>query len=145
MGKYEPLANFLGNFQGESWDASFSEIERILGFKLPPSAHEHRAWWANQFGGHHSQAKGWIEAGWVTKEIDQRRGRVRFERRVRKSQSKNDDVWLRAELMTGITDRDELHRAAVNALIEREAARALIALGGSMPDLIVPERERPQP
>lgn len=144
MGKYEPLANFLGSFQGESWEASSDDIEKILGFKLPPSAHEHRAWWANQFKGHHSQAKRWIEAGWVTKEIDQRRGRVRFERRRRGLATVSDDIWRRAELMTGITDRDQLQRAAVNALIQREAARALVALGGTMPDLLIPDRERPQ-
>lgn len=144
MGKYEPLANFLKDFDGKSWDASFAEIESVLGFKLPPSAHAHRAWWANQFKGHHSQAKGWIEAGWVTSDIDQRRGRVRFERRSSGFRKSNDDIWRHAERMTGIVDRAELEKAAVKALIQAHAARMLATMGGTMPDLVVPERERPK-
>lgn len=147
MSKYEPLAQFLKGFREDSWSASFNEIEQILGFRLPPSAHQHRAWWANQFKGHHSQAKGWIAAGWVTSEIDQRQGRVRFERMKkagRRDRAVSDhDLWLHAEKVTGIRDRAELERAAVNALIQREAGRALASMGGTMPDLVVPERERP--
>ena len=143
MGKYQPLADFLKEFRGEEWNATFSDVERVLGFSLPPSAREHRAWWANQFKGHHSQAKGWIEAGWVTREIDQRRGRVRFERQRRATSTGNDELWTQAERMTGITDRSELERLALNALIHREAGRVLANLGGTMPDLIVPQRERP--
>lgn len=146
MGKYEPLAKFLKDCDDDSWEASFSEIEKILGFKLPPSAHEHRAWWANQFKGHHSQAKGWIEAGWVTREIDQRHGRVRFERKANSRESDrakaNEELWLLAQRISGISDRAELERAALNALIQREAGRALANMGGTMPDLVVPEREQ---
>jgi hypothetical protein len=143
MSKYQPLADFLKDFRGAEWNATFADIERVLGFRLPPSAHEHRAWWANQFKGHHSQAKGWIEAGWVTREIDQRRGLVRFERRSRQGASDTDALWRQAERMTGVRDRAELEKLAVNALIHREAGRALAALGGTMPDLAVPQRERP--
>ena len=35
---------------------SFSEIERVLGFKLPKSAYQHEAWWSNNATGH-SHAK----------------------------------------------------------------------------------------
>lgn len=147
MGKYEPLAQYLKEIRDDTWNASFAEIEKILGFPLPPSAHEHRAWWANQYKGHHSQAKGWIEAGWVTSDIDQKRGRVRFERKLggwRHDRSAADhELWLHAGRVTGITNRFDLERAAVNALIQREAARALANMGGTMPDLVVPERERP--
>jgi len=143
MGKYQPLADFLKDFRGEEWDASFAEIERILGFRLPPSAHEHRAWWANQFKGHHSQAKGWIDAGWVTREIDQRRGRIRFERTQGKTQNSCEELWSQAQRMTGIKDRADLERAALNALIQREAGRYLANLGGSMPGFTAAERERP--
>lgn len=147
MGKYEPLADFLKEFKGDAWDASFSEIEKILRFKLPPSAHEHRAWWANQYRGNHSQANGWIEAGWETREIDQRSGRVRFERTKRAGRKdrllSDHELWLQAERISGITDRKELERAAVTALVQREAARSLALMGGTMPDAAAPPRERP--
>lgn len=148
MSKYEPLADFLKDFSEDSWDASFSEIEDVLGFPLPPSAHEHRAWWANQYKGNHSQAKGWIQAGWETRDIDQRKGKIRFERMDsggRRERGRSDhELWRHAKQITGIADRAALERAAVQALIQREAGRALAELGGTMPDLVVPERERPE-
>lgn len=147
MGKYQPLADFLKDFNGDSWDATFAEIESILRFKLPPSAHEHRAWWANQFRGHHSQAKGWIEAGWETREIDQRRGRVRFERTKHAGRGDrtlaDHELWKQAAQISGITDRKELERAAVSALLQRVAGQALARMGGSMPDAAAGSRGRP--
>lgn len=147
MGKYQPLAEFLKDFKDDRWDASFDEIEKILGFKLPPSAHEHRAWWANQFRGGHSQAQGWVDAGWVTRKIDQDHGKVRFERAGKRAGGNADksahDRWREAERLTGISDRSELERLAIAALIEREAARALARMGGTMPDARAAPRERP--
>lgn len=147
MGKYQPLADFLATVPDDSWDATFAEIERILRFKLPPSAHEHRAWWANQFRGHHSQAKAWIDAGWETREIDQQRGRVRFERVKNHKRAgravADDDLWDQAARISGIRDRNALERAAVSALLQREAGRALALMGGTMPDAAAPPRERP--
>jgi hypothetical protein len=147
MGKYRPLAQFLAGFKQDSWDASFEEIERILGFSLPPSAREHRAWWANQFRGNHSQAQGWNSVGWQTREIDQRRGRVRFEKTEGAGTIRRDlsdhDRWLEAERITGISDRQQLEHAAISALIEREAARVLARLGGTMPNARAAPRERP--
>jgi hypothetical protein len=146
MGKYQPLSDFLSDRQDDSWDASFAEIERILRFKLPPSARDHRAWWANQFRGHHSQAKAWIEAGWETRDIDQRRGRVRFERTTRPRRTEGSvsehDLWAEAARVSGIGDRKALERAAVAALLQREAGRTLALMGGTMPDAVAP-RARP--
>ncbi|MBA4164088.1 MAG: DUF2191 domain-containing protein [Erythrobacter sp.] len=48
----------------------------------------------------------------------------------------------RAEVLTGITNRDELLREAVTELLRREAGRRLIALGGTMPDAEAPPRRR---
>ena len=45
MGKYEPLAQFLRKQQTHEVRLTFSEIERIVGAKLPPSARKQRAWW----------------------------------------------------------------------------------------------------
>ncbi len=147
MGKYEPLAEHLSELQVDSWDATFSEIEEILGFRLPRSAHEHRAWWANQYRGNHSQARGWINAGWETRDIDQQNGLVRFERQRRAGRKSSslamNDLWKRASAMTGITDQAALERAAAEALIQRHAADFLSGLGGTMPDFSVADRRRP--
>jgi len=42
---------------------SFEQIEEIIGDELPASAHNHRAWWANDAVGH-VQSKQWLDAGW---------------------------------------------------------------------------------
>lgn len=149
MGKYEPLTQFLKDFGLDAWDAKFTEIEEVLGFTLPPSARKHPSWWANSSRGNHSQARGWIDAGWG---VDPRRsklreGHVRFERssRAGRVEASLDREKLRKQAMdiSGLTDPQALEQAAFAALIEREAGRILIELGGTMPDLVVPERERP--
>lgn len=66
MGKYIDLTYFLMNSKQEQVNISFLEIERILGFKLPPSAYVHMPWWAN---GGHSQANAWLKAGYKVKKV----------------------------------------------------------------------------
>jgi Arc/MetJ family transcription regulator len=47
----------------------------------------------------------------------------------------DDELLVKAEFYTGIREKSALVREALKALIEREAARRLARLGGSMPDL----------
>lgn len=145
MGKYEPLARYLKSLPDDTWNATFAEIERRLGFTLPKSAREHRAWWANQRNANHSQTAGWRDAGWETESVDLKRGQVRFTRRKggNRLPAPEPDLWRTAKELSGITDRDELIAEALKTLIHRETARALAELGGSMPDFTLPERERP--
>ncbi|MEY4270250.1 MAG: hypothetical protein RLZZ58_1466 [Pseudomonadota bacterium] len=146
MGKYEPLTRLLRQTSKDELSTSFREIEDVLGFKLPASAREHRPWWANSRTGGHSQAKGWIGAGWETRDIDLRRERVRFVRARRTERSDQGDIvvdlWEKAQALTGINDRDQLETAAVRALIQQVAAQQLARLGGSMPDADSAPRER---
>ena len=152
MGKYEPLGDHLRGLQDDIWNADFEEIERILGFRLPNSARDHRAWWSNHSGGNHSQAAVWVEAGWETRDVDQKRERIRFERvghgaragRAPAGRSPSGgDLWAEAARITGIEDRGELEQAAVRALIQREAARTLALMGGTDPGAASAPRERP--
>lgn len=46
MGKYEPLRDYLAGRSGDEEPMTFGQVERLVG-PLPYSAHEHRAWWAN--------------------------------------------------------------------------------------------------
>ena len=54
-----------------------------------------------------------------------------------------DDLLRRAGEMTGIGDRELLIREALRGLIAREAGLRLARMGGTMPDIKVPPRERP--
>ena len=70
-GKYQRLYTYLRGRQVDEWRTSFSEIEAVIGFDLPPSARLHRPWWGNQKSGNgHSHALAWSIAGWETAEVD---------------------------------------------------------------------------
>lgn len=47
----------------------------------------------------------------------------------------DDDLIRIAEEFTGVSEKTALVREALKSLIERESARRLAALGGTMPDL----------
>jgi Arc/MetJ family transcription regulator len=53
-----------------------------------------------------------------------------------------EDLLDRAAALTGIQRKTDLIHAGLEALIQREAARRLAALGGSSPKLTVPRRRR---
>jgi len=66
-GKYHRLEEYLSNSKKQIEVLTYDEIERILGFKLPPSAYKHRPWWAN---GGHNQANSWLNAGWKVASVN---------------------------------------------------------------------------
>ncbi len=53
------------------------------------------------------------------------------------------DLVIKAEKLTGLTEKAPLVREALKALIERESARRLARLGGSQPKFKAPPRRRP--
>jgi Arc/MetJ family transcription regulator len=55
-----------------------------------------------------------------------------------------DDLVRKASRMTGIPEKTALVHAGLEALIAREAARRLAALGGSERRLSLPRRRRPE-
>lgn len=63
--KYQVLAEFIKN--DSMITMSFSEIEKVLGKKLPSSAYSHRSWWANQAA--HVQADAWMSVGMKTYDV----------------------------------------------------------------------------
>lgn len=47
MSKYQPLLDWLVKQSADTTDASFTEIERVVGFQLPRSAKIYNAYWSN--------------------------------------------------------------------------------------------------
>lgn len=68
MTKYEPLTTYLNLHKKERIKLTYSEIEEILGFKLPVSARKDKRWWNNNDCSH-SQSKSWGEAGYKTTDV----------------------------------------------------------------------------
>jgi Arc/MetJ family transcription regulator len=62
--------------------------------------------------------------------------------KMRTTVALDDELLAKAEEYTGIREKSALIRAALRALVEREAARRLARLGGSEPDLTVIPRRR---
>lgn len=69
MSKYQPLQEYLLNSNANTLSLSFSDIEKILGFKLPASSLKHRAWWSNN-PSNNVMTEAWIKAGYETGEVD---------------------------------------------------------------------------
>jgi hypothetical protein len=80
--KYDPLEKYLRSLPRTQEEVilSFESIEQVLNDKLPPSAHEHRAWWGNQQQGTHVEAIAWMDAGWMVDTVDLREKWVKFVR-----------------------------------------------------------------
>ncbi len=57
----------------------------------------------------------------------------------------DDDLLDKARSYTGLKETSAVLRAALTALVEREAARRLARLGGTMPDLKPVRRRRTEP
>lgn len=66
-GKYAPLFDYLATRQEKSTTLHIGQIEAILGFKLPVSSVNYRAWWSNDVS--HSQANAWLSAGWEVDKV----------------------------------------------------------------------------
>lgn len=57
----------------------------------------------------------------------------------------DDELVAKAQAFTGLKEKSALVREALNALIARESARRLAALGGSEPQLEPVPRRRDEP
>lgn len=80
MSKYDSIPQYLDRKGVDAVSLTFTEIERVLGGPLPPSARKHQAWWANESSGAHVNAKAWRRAGWKTRGLDLGAERVVFVR-----------------------------------------------------------------
>jgi len=79
MSKFEPLTEHLSRVRTSEYPTTFAEVERILGFKLPPSARRHRPWWSNN-PDNSAMTKAWLAAGFRTERVDMAAERLVFRR-----------------------------------------------------------------
>lgn len=81
MSKYAPLERYLSRRSERELPLTFAEVEKVLGFRLPPSARRHAAWWSNN-PGTHVGVNAWRNGGWRTSRVDVPGERVTFVREV---------------------------------------------------------------
>lgn len=77
-GKYRYLSDYLLKSEKDVIVLTFTEIEEILKEKLPPSARQHRAMWANTQT--HSISRAWYNVGYRTTDVDMENEKIRFEK-----------------------------------------------------------------
>jgi hypothetical protein len=68
MSKYEPLRRYLEGRSTQMVPMTFSEIERVLGFRLPESQ-RYPAWWSNN-PTNNVMTNEWLAAGYKTEQVD---------------------------------------------------------------------------
>ena len=76
ISKFSNLTSFLRENGSERISLTFEELERVLGFPLPDSAHRHRAYFSNSTG--HSIAQAWLNAGYFVENVNVFEGRLDF-------------------------------------------------------------------
>ena len=79
MSKYDPLTRHLASRNQARIQIGFDELERLLGFSLPPSARKHRAWWSNN-PSNSVMTKAWLAAGYQSEQVDLEAERLTFAR-----------------------------------------------------------------
>ena len=67
-GKYRPLWEHLVNSKETRLQMSFEDVERVLGFPLPPSSRDHQPHWYGYKGS--AVARSIIDAGWKAQKVD---------------------------------------------------------------------------
>ncbi len=77
MSKYEPLTGFLKAKRGREVRISFSEIEALIGEKLPARSKGHRAWWSNN-PNNSVMTKAWLAAGYKSAQVDMANEKLSF-------------------------------------------------------------------
>lgn len=78
MAKYAPLGDYLRKQRMSEVPMTFAQIERVIGGKLPPSQYQ-RAWWSNN-PWNNVMTKVWLEAGFVTEQVDVEARKLVFRR-----------------------------------------------------------------
>jgi hypothetical protein len=78
MGKYAPLREFLAKQGREVVPIKFTELESVLGLRLPRSK-RYPAWWSNN-PSNNPMTKEWLAAGYRTESVDTSAGKLVFRR-----------------------------------------------------------------
>jgi len=69
LSKYDAIADFLISKNQNEVRLLFIDLENAIGFSLPASARKYPEWWANnKVEGRHCNS--WMNAGWITRDVD---------------------------------------------------------------------------
>lgn len=146
MSKYAPLTSYLNAHPQRELRCSFRDIEAALGFRLPPVARAHRAWWSNN-ASNNVMTKAWLSAGFRAEQVDMT-GETLVFRRIddaprcpvgpQPNDAPPDDAALIGRVLDVLrgdpNDAQALRRAIIAALPGPKAKSALDVFGSDLPD-----------
>ena len=132
MSIYMPLVDHLKTVSADAVELSFSEVEQILGFNLPPVARRNSTWWTNsRTKDSHTHAHEWLKAGWEKDHVNIAEGWVTF-RRVHPfdvDRKENSKASKRPTDSTLVEDLDEIERRSIGATTKSTLVNARIGQG----------------
>jgi hypothetical protein len=67
---YEPLRSHLFDRDEVVVRMTFTDVESVLGRRLPMSARTYPAWWANEKIATHAHPRAWLDTGRQTRSLD---------------------------------------------------------------------------
>jgi hypothetical protein len=79
MSKYDRLGEFLRTQRAREIPMTFTEIEKVIGAKLPPNSPQYPAWWSNN-PSNNVMTRIWLKAGFRTEQVDVKSRKVVFRR-----------------------------------------------------------------
>jgi hypothetical protein len=117
LSKYEPFGDYLNRQKAGKIRLSFSQIEKILGDKLPASK-RYPAWWSNNTF-NSVMTKIWLHAGWKSQEVDTENEEVSFVRVTSSTSHATDNKpdTRSPNGAPGRIDLDQLDPVARNVLV----------------------------
>jgi len=95
MGKYTALADYLRAQEGNEVSMTFTQIERLIGTRLPPS-HRYRAWWSNN-SFNSVMTKAWLDAGFESSNVNMKERKLVFRRIVPRRKAFETEKSIEAE------------------------------------------------
>lgn len=111
-GKYHPLWEYLSNRKEAEVRMTFSQIEEIIGRKLPTSARTRRGWWSNRTSGA-LQAASWMKLGFHAEDLDLEQEVVTFRKPTRnyRIERQGNTVLWNGELVKALRRHMDLNQA----------------------------------
>lgn len=100
--KYKALTEYLTSIEKNEIKMTFSEVENVLGFRLPESSYKYPTLWSNSKS--HPIAFGWLNAGFMTRQVNISHQTVEFFR----ASGENISIELMGTVAKSKTDKISL-------------------------------------
>ena len=120
--KFIALTAYLEKCGMDEVKMTFSEIEKIIGFRLSDSAYTYPAQWSNSES--QSFAFGWLNAGYITRQVNIPQQTVEFVKKRIQKQQKISDLTRKATEKRIAANNEATNRAAI--LPVEEAIRCIL-------------------